>query len=87
LIELATGADQTAVEKIIGMLENIRKSLEDALAIEVSTKGDASGHFHTVLAEMRKSLSDLKDAKAILDAEVINQTGIFNVETTKYNEA
>lgn len=87
LIELATGADQTAVEKIIGMLENIRKSLEDALAIEVSTKGDASGHFHTVLAEMRKTLSDLKDAKAILDAEVINQTGIFNVETTKYNEA
>lgn len=73
LTGLELTADQGAVGKIIGMLKNIAANLEASIAAEAVNEGDASGHYTTVLAEMNKTLSDLKEAKAALDAEIVKQ--------------
>lgn len=70
LTDLAEGADQSAVAKIIGMLENIAANLQLSLSAESTNKDAATTHYNTVNSAMGKTLNDLNEAKNALDAEL-----------------
>ena len=81
------GADQGAVAKIIGMLEDIASNLEAAIALEGTSEEDAESHYKTVKAEMERTLRDLQAALDHLNDVAAAQQVIFNTEKAAYDEA
>ena len=86
-VGMELGADQGAVAKIIGMLENIANNLESAINAEGVSEVDAESHYKTVKFEMERTLGDLQEALDHLNNVIADQKVIYNNELAAYNEA
>ena len=84
---LASGADQGAVAKIIGMLEDVAANLEASIAHEGTQEGLGTDHYQAVKAEMERTLRDLQDALDHLLNVISEQQAIYNTEFAAYEEA